>query len=171
MSSKTPVIRQIEYWSLFPQLLLLAVLMLIFKLLGFQFYLAMAAGQYILLSFLLRSLLPIDHRKGILAIRKKEYRRAIDYFHRSYEFFSKNLWLDRYRSIILLSSSAISYREMALVNIAFCHTQLAEGQQGKDFYRKTLNEFPNSQIASTGFKMLESMVISDSMDYKKGEGE
>ena len=44
---------------------------------------------------------------------------AINEFQKSYDFFEKNQWVDKYRYLTLLTASKSSYREMALNNIAF----------------------------------------------------
>ena len=48
------------------------------------------------------------------------------------EFFKRYNWIDKYRFVVLLSLSRISYTEMALANIAFCHGQLGEGGKSKE---------------------------------------
>ncbi|MDH3639811.1 MAG: hypothetical protein OES09_15310, partial [Gammaproteobacteria bacterium] len=66
----------------------------------------------------------------------KDYDTAIDQFQRSYDFFSKHYWLDKYRGVTMMSPSIWSYREMALMNIASVHVAnfvvgVAFGRDGK----------------------------------------
>ncbi|MEJ7847979.1 MAG: hypothetical protein WKF92_07835 [Pyrinomonadaceae bacterium] len=61
----------------------------------------------------------------------------------------------------MLDSSAVSYREMALCNIAFAHVQLEENAEAQDYYRKTLAEFPESIMAKSSLAHLESLQHSD----------
>ena len=75
----------------------------------------------------------------------------------SYGFFNKKQWIDKYRFIILLSASRISYKEMALLNIAFCYGQLGDGKRSREFYEKTLTEFPDSEMAKTALNMLNAV--------------
>ncbi|HEX7447932.1 MAG TPA: hypothetical protein VF306_10325 [Pirellulales bacterium] len=56
-----------------------------------------------------------------------------------------------------MSSSAISYREMALCNIAFCYAQLGNGENAELYYRRTLDEFPDSGLADAALRMIESV--------------
>lgn len=56
----------------------------------------------------------------------------------------------------MLSSSRISYTEMALANIAFCYGQLGEGAKSKEYYENILKEFPDSQIAIVSLKMFDA---------------
>ena len=57
----------------------------------------------------------------------------------------------------MMSASAISYREMALCNIAFCYSQLGDGQKAESYYRRALDEFPNSALAVAALRMIESV--------------
>lgn len=62
----------------------------------------------------------------------------------------------------MLSSSKMSYREMALANIGFCYGQIGNGEQSKVYYEKTLLEFPESGLAKSALKLItaaESNVI------------
>ena len=45
---------------------------------------------------------------------------------------------------------------MALNNIAFCYGQLGDGEKAKEYYERTLNEFPDSGIARAGLRLLNS---------------
>ena len=55
---------------------------------------------------------------------------------------------------IVRQVSWVSYREMALVNIAFCHSQTGNGDQAKQYYRKALDLFPDSGLAEAGMNMI-----------------
>ena len=46
---------------------------------------------------------------------------------------------------------------MALLNIAFCYGQIDQGKKSKEFYQRTLNEFPNSSLAASALKMIGSI--------------
>lgn len=104
--------------------------------------------------------MPHHHRKGIQLYKKAQFKEAILFFERSYDFFNKHAWIDRWRSITLLSASQASYREMALVNIAFCHSQSGNGAAAKDFYAKAINEFPDSNLAKSALRLIESLEVA-----------
>jgi tetratricopeptide (TPR) repeat protein len=91
----------------------------------------------------------------------QQYPEAIRDFQSSYSFFSRNSWVDRHRSITIMSPSAISYREMALVNIAFSYSQLSQGTNAKEYYRRALDEFPNSIMARAALRLIESVENPD----------
>jgi tetratricopeptide (TPR) repeat protein len=156
MSSTLPFVKQIAWLSLIPQIVLIGALIY----LGYISEVGDPVNDglvvFFILFFVLRYGIPRSHTKGIKLIKRKEYNEAIEYFKMSYDFFNKKHWIDRYRFIILLSSSRISYKEMALLNTAFCYGQLGHGKPSREFYEKTLTEFPDSEIAKTALNMLNA---------------
>lgn len=112
--------------------------------------------------------IPISHRKGIKFLRKGLFDDAIPLFEKSYGFFKKNEWIDRYRGITLLSFSRTSFTEMALLNIAFCYGQDGNVNKAIEYYEKALSQFPKSEIAKTSLKMCESQ--KNRTEQGTGEG-
>jgi hypothetical protein len=45
---------------------------------------------------------------------------------------------------------------MALCNVAFSYAQVDEKSRAEDFYRKALEEFPESALAKSGLEYVES---------------
>lgn len=156
MASKAPTIRQIAWVSLIPQMILMAGLVL-----GWEYFypskgLLYGAMSYLIISMSTRNLIAKDHRSGMQKVRSGDFENAIADFQNSYSFFSKREWLDKYRFITLLSSSKMSYKEMALNNIAFSYSQIGDGVKAKEYYEQTLKENPDNVVAASGLKMLES---------------
>jgi tetratricopeptide (TPR) repeat protein len=114
-----------------------------------------ALACYLLLLFLLRRAIPKHHRRGMALLRRERFAEAIPEFRRSYDFFTKHRWLDRWRAITMLSSSRIAYREMALLNVAFCLSQIGRRDDACAEYARVLSEFPESKIAQAALRMLE----------------
>ena len=156
MSSKTPMVRQVAWISLVPQLIFMGALIFGFYLLNSSDPIIHGALSYLAISLGLRISIPKDHRKGITLVKEHRFLEAIPHFEKSYEFFTHNLWIDKYRFLTLLSSSNISYREMALCNIAFCYSQTGDGKKAIEYYTRALQEFPGSMIAQMALKMLHS---------------
>jgi len=156
MSSTQPVIKQINWLSLIPQLIVMVILIYIYYLIKVSDPVIYGVCTYLVLSVLLRQIVPIYHRKGITYYKAKQYEKAIVEFEKSFEFFMKHRWIDKNRFIVLLSSSRVSYLEMSLINIAFCYGQLGDGKKSKECYEKALSEFPHSQMAITALKMLDA---------------
>ena len=46
---------------------------------------------------------------------------------------------------------------MALLNIAFCYSQIDQGKKAKEYYQRVLNEFPESGMATAALKMIDSI--------------
>lgn len=155
MSSNISVVRQIAWLSLLPQFLFALLLIFMYHQLRFPdppFY---GLVSYLIISFSLRTFIPHSHNKGMKLVKKDKFAEAIPFFERSYNFFTKNNWVDKYRFITLLSSSAMSYREMSLTNIALCYAQLGDDEKAREYYQITLQEFPKSEIAKSGLNILE----------------
>ena len=156
MASGTPIIRQINWFALIPQFGLFMVLIFLFSWFGISNPALIAVAAYLILVYALRFFLAKYHRYGMMFLKRNEFEAAIPYFENSYEYFSEKPWLDSFRAIFLLSSSKISYKEMALVNIAYCYSQLGNGAQAKAYYERTLKEFPDSAIAQAGLNIMNS---------------
>ena len=156
MSSKTPIVRQIAWISLVPQLSFMGLLIWSFYLLHSSRPFLHGTLTYLAISFALRTIIPRDHQQGMKLVKEQKFSEAIPFFEKSYDYFSKNLWIDKYRFLALLSSSRMSYREMALCNVGFCYSQMGEGKTAIEYYSRTLQEFPESEIAQTALRMLHS---------------
>ena len=97
-----------------------------------------------------------EHKVGMRLTKRGEFAAAVPHFERSYAFFERHVWLDQWRAVVLLSSARLSYREMALVNVAFCLAQTGQGDQAVAAYRRALAEFPESVIAQSALRMAEA---------------
>lgn len=117
----------------------------------------LGAAAYLAYSVGSRMMIARDHRRGMQLYRQQQYAAAIQAYDESYQFFVRNSWLDRFRAVTMMSPSAISYREMALCNIAFCYSQLGNGEKAEAYYRRALDEFPNSGLAAAALRMIESV--------------
>lgn len=157
MSSNVPTIKRISWISIIPQFLVLGFIMMIWSLFEESNFILYGAITYFLISQILKSTIPKEHRKGMVKVKLEKFEEAIPYFKKSYEYFKRNNWIDKYRFLTLLSSGRMSYKEMALNNIAFCYGQIGNGKLSKEFYEKTLEEFPESGLAKAGLRLLNSM--------------
>jgi tetratricopeptide (TPR) repeat protein len=158
MASNPPIIKQVAWASLIPQIAFILILISIYNQFGIEDAGLYGALTYLFLSIGLRYFIPENHRKGIQLTKINQFEKAISEYEKSYEFFTKNDWIDKYRFITLLSSSKMNYREMALCNIAFCYSQIGNGTKAIEFYKKTLEEFPENGLAQSALKMLNSTI-------------
>ena len=156
MSFTQPFVKQYAWISLIPHTVLMVALIYFSYLSEARDPVSSGLIVFLILYFVLRFGIPRSHTKGIKLMKRKEYDKAVECFKMSYDFFNKKQWIDKYRFIILLSSSRISYKEMALLNIAFCYGQLGDGKRSREFYEKTLTEFPDSEMAKTALNMLNA---------------
>ncbi len=156
MASSKPIVKQIRFISIVPQLSFMGLIMFIYFIFEAGDPIIYGAITYLIISVIVRRMIPKYHRKGIILYKKGLYEEAIPEFQKSYDFFRKYRWIDKYRFIILLSSSRISYLEMAMINMAFCYAQLGNGTKSKELYEKALKEFPDSEMAKTSLKMFDA---------------
>ncbi len=155
MASKLPVVKQVAWLSLIPQIILLVIIFSVCSRFFPEYPYVIGFSIYFIVFYLLRTLIPSCHRRGVKLFRKKRYEEAIPCFQESYSFFSRNPWLDKYRFLTMLSSSRISYVEMALLNEAFCLAQLERKAEAIGKYETVLQRFPDSEMAISALKMLK----------------
>lgn len=169
MASGKPVVRQVAWLSIIPQLAVMIILIAVCSLWIRPYELAVCIAMVIYLSasLLLRNLIPHNHRRGIRLARSGNYEQAIGEYEKSYKFFSEHEWIDKYRFITLLSSGRMTYREMALLNTAYCYAQIGDGRRAKEYYEKTLQQFPDSEMAKSALRMLNA--VSNINEEKKDE--
>lgn len=158
MSSQTPIVRQVSWPAALPQFAALAAAMAIGYLLGGRDGAPWGALAYLAYSIGSRRIIPKAHRAGIALVKQQRFAEAIPKFQESFEFFERHPWIDRFRSITLMSPSAASYQEMALANIAFCYGQLGDGEQSRMYYQRCLERYPDSGLATAALRMLDSAV-------------
>lgn len=65
MRSNTPIITQTKWISSVVQILIMGVIMLIYYLFGFKDAIFFGAITYLLISFILKKIIPRDHRVGV----------------------------------------------------------------------------------------------------------
>lgn len=135
----------------------MGLLMLIYYQFDKSKFIFFGAITYFIISKLLRGIIAKEHLKATSKAKHEHYEEAIPHFLNSYEFFKRNSWVDKYRFLTLLSSDKISFKEMALLNIAFCYGQIGNGILSKNYYEKTLAEFPENAVAKAGLRLLNSM--------------
>lgn len=164
MASNVPIVRQVAWISIIPQLILMGMLIFVCHLLKLSNPFLFGALIYLILSFGLRTLFARDYRQGMKLVKQHQFENAIPFFEKSIAFFTRKAWVDKYRFLTLLSSSKMTYKEMGLCNIAFCYGQTNNGQKAKEFYEKALQEFPENGIATAGLNILNSSAKTTKTD-------
>lgn len=141
---KQNIIKHYNWFLIIPQMAIFGILALFLRFLEVPRYVLLALSLYLLLSGYLKIMIPKWHRKGLFYLRKGELEGAIFAFEKSYNFFSKNLWIDEYRAFTLFSISRLSYREMALINIIYCYQSMNKPKEAEKIRKKLASEFPNN---------------------------
>lgn len=157
MASNVPTIRQFSWPSFIFQLILVALIIYLYHLANVDEPFIFGAITYSIVAFVLRKSIAKKHRQGMKLVMKQKFEEALPYFERSVAYFSKNRWVDKYRFLTLLSSSRACYKEMGLCNMAFCYSQIGDGQKAKEYYEQVLKEFPENGLALAGLNMLRSV--------------
>lgn len=157
-NSRIPTVRPVSWVATIPQFLTLMVAGSVGWLLTESSSgVFLGAAVYLTYSIASRLVIPSAHRRGVRLMRSGRFEEAIEAYTESYAFFTRHAWLDRYRSLTMMSPSAISYREMALINMAVAYSQIDRGDLAKAYYARALEEFPNSAMAATALKMIEAI--------------
>lgn len=150
-----PTERPIAWTALMPQLVLIAVIFAIAYSMKLKEPLLLMATTYLILSFGLKVVFLKNHNKGIKLTKEGKDKEAIAAFEKSANYFADHLWIDQYRAITLLSAAKQRYREMAFVNIGYCYLQLKDQEKAKEYYEKTLRDYPNNEMAKFGLKVIK----------------
>lgn len=156
MAKGIPTIRTIAWVSLIPQMLLVLLIIYIYHLFNLSEPILFGCLTYLIISYTLRTYVMSDFRKGMQLCKAHQFKDAIPFFEKNIKFLKDKRWLDKYRYILLLSSSKMTYREMSLCNIAFCYSQIGEAQHAKTYYENVAGEFPDNAIAIAALKMIKS---------------
>ncbi|MEP6789054.1 MAG: tetratricopeptide repeat protein [Acidobacteriota bacterium] len=156
MSTQVPIVRQILWIAMIPQFAAMVVAIVVASRFSPSNGFLYGAGSYLLYSVGARHFITRDHRAGIALVKQQRLEDAIARFQKSLEFLNRNSWIDRFRSIVLMSPSAASFREMALANIGFCYSQMGRGEEARTYYKKCLDLFPNSGLAAAALRMIDS---------------
>ena len=157
MAAKVPTTYQIAWIALIPFMLFPLLSIFICYKLGIEEFILWGTVIYLIIALGLRRVIAKNFRQGMKLVKQQQFSNAIPFFEKSVDFFNRNKWVDKFRSITLLSASKMTYKEMGLCNIAFCYSQIGDGQKAKEYYERTLNEFPNNILAITALKMINSI--------------
>lgn len=120
-------------------------------------YLALAPFAFGFAHFLGPRAFILKHlRRGCRAYAEGDLDTAIREMQACYDYFEAHAWIDRFRLPVLLSTSAISIREMALYNIAFFQALRRRRTEAKLGVQKLLAEFPSSILGRQMMTMIET---------------
>jgi tetratricopeptide (TPR) repeat protein len=152
------LIRQVNWTAFTLHAFFVGILTFILILVGLETDLSIltTAVAYMGLSVLLQRFIPKHHRMGFKFLSRREYDSAVIAFQESWNYFSKNKWVDDYRAIFLLSASKMSYREMALINRSLSYWQLGNYEKALESYTEVLSYFPESRLAKEAIEYINN---------------
>lgn len=108
-----------------------------------------------------RVLIPNHLGRGCRAYARGDLDTAIREVQACYDYFDAHSWIDRLRLPILLSTSAISIREVALYNISFFQALQGRRTEAKLGVQKLLAEFPNSILGGQMMTVIKTFESPD----------
>jgi tetratricopeptide (TPR) repeat protein len=153
MQPKVPTYRPISGWKLVILSIEVTLLVILVNILygpsSWDAPLVIALGLYYLYLFTVVRYLRRHHKNGVRLFKSGNFREAIPEFEASYRFFDTHRWVDKGSVLTMSSISPYTYRELALLNIGFCYSQIGEGAKAKQFYEQTLREYPNNGLKAT----------------------
>ena len=161
MSAKPPMISPVNWLGVVFQIGLIAgsafTIYHIFGVRDWPVAFLISAVTQAVFSWLMRRSLTREHRTGVKLFRACAFAEAAPHFEASYAAMIARPWIDRFRWLLLGSVSAMTYREMALCNAAFCYAQAGQGEKAICLYEQTLSEYPESSLATASLRMLNSV--------------
>ena len=154
MSSDIPVVHQERWLGYLALLVVYVAIAITLAVCNVREPELVALGVLVSVRLILWNAVAWSHRRGMRLVKQERWADAIPCFERSYEFFTKHRWIDRWRALTMLSASKLEYRELALLNRAFCHAQMGESEVARTNYRLTLAEYPRSKMAQTALRLM-----------------
>lgn len=151
MAETIPVVRLSDPRLVLLQLALFGLLVAAwFLVFGADMATLFASGvTYLVYAYSMRWMFARHHRAGMAALRANDWPAAIEHFRRAAEDLRIRPWVDRYRGLVMMSTSAAPERELAIANIAFALLQQGDAATARDAYEQVLDEFPDSVLAQT----------------------
>jgi tetratricopeptide (TPR) repeat protein len=138
-----------------PQFLILIATLVVGSWVAGVYGWTIGAGVCLLYSKSSRWVLLRAHRRGLRLAGAEQFEAAIQAYQESHAFFTRHPWVDRYRWVTLMMPAAMTYREMALLNIAYCYLQRQDATRAKEYYRRVLKDFPANEIAIATLQCIE----------------
>lgn len=155
MTSGEPITRKNTWISIIPHLAMYMLVIAVSSAFGLKNP-VIGLATYVVLIALLSGQILSSHNQGVRALKKGNCEAALPHFVDSYEFFQGYSWLDKWRYFVFHSYSKLSYREIALHNIAYCHNRLGHTEDATVAYEKILEEFPDNKMARTALLKMTS---------------
>ena len=96
------------------------------------------------------------HRAGVKLTQAGRFSDAVRAFRASAAFWHRWAWLDRLRGLLLGSSVAYPFGELARYNQAYCYSRMGRDEEACDILRTLLADAPDMVIAASLLRALEA---------------
>jgi tetratricopeptide (TPR) repeat protein len=113
--------------------------------------------SYLVIAKSLRHWVLGHGRRGIKAFEANRYDEAIEHFRASEQFFRSHPWVDKWRTVLAQSTSAMSLLELALVNIVSAQMSVGRPEEARRTLDALLQEFPHNELAQSTLRTWELM--------------
>jgi tetratricopeptide (TPR) repeat protein len=70
-------------------------------------------------------------------------------------------WIDKYRYLLMISASPLTYREIVLGNKAYCLLRLGRVKESKELYEAVLAQYPENGNAEAQLALIN--IVSESV--------
>ena len=112
---------------------------------------------FFIIGTCLQALVLKNHNTGMMLAKQQQFSTAILFFEKNLDFFTRNKWVDKFRFLTFLNASEVPSKAIELCNIAFCYSQTDNVDKAKEYYERTLNEFPDNGVALTSLRFINSL--------------
>jgi hypothetical protein len=162
MPSKVPFVKQETVWlAVVPRILFIGVLCIVYYQWDRNNFFVLGFITYLIVWYGLRTFaFPKDVHKSIKLIREEKFKEAVPYIERSIEFYNKHPWIDKYRFLLMVSSSKRGILESSICNLGFCLLQSGNARAAKEVYEDVLRRYPENTVAKIQLKTIHTMTNS-----------
>lgn len=173
MSSKLRVIPKVSWLMMIPILAIITGFVLAASAMFDVLYGLVGGLVPVVLAQVLRRTVVRQQYLAVKLMNKDMYKQALPYCEKALAFIERHPWVDRYRWVALMSPTKVSYREMAMSNLAGCYMQVGEAKKAIELWEKMQQEFPGSEFAARALRFVESMKKMEQVqvEAQSGEGE
>jgi tetratricopeptide (TPR) repeat protein len=164
MTSKVPFVKQETNWfALIPKLAVIGILCLCFYPLDRNKFFILAFFVYLILTYTARHLFfPAVMHEGLKLIKEEKFEQAIPSVQKTIDYYTKKAWVDKFRFLLLISSSKKTIREMTICNLAYCYLQTGEIQKSKKIYSEVLRQYPENINAKSMLNTID-VILKDKL--------
>lgn len=165
MTSKVPFIKQETNWiALVPKLSVIGLLCLCFYQIDKNNFYIIAVFVYFMLTLIARRLFfPAVMYKSIKLIKEGKFGQAIPLIQKTIDYYSKKPWIDKFRFLLLISSSKRTIREGSLCNLGYCYLQIGEIKRAKEIYQNVLAQYPENINAKSTLDTINILTSDNSL--------